>query len=103
MMNFALSLPLGPGEIHHGRTRNSPHFVGNLVRSQRQGPNEAMYRRRRRRSSFARRGPAWVGPALIGVSAAVVIGLFVYFIGQSDTLAPAPQEMRVEVQDAFKE
>jgi hypothetical protein len=37
------------------------------------------------------------------VSAAVVIGLFVYFIGQADTLAPAPQEIRVEVQDAFKE
>jgi hypothetical protein len=37
------------------------------------------------------------------VSAAVVIGLFVYFIGQSDRLAPDRQEIRVEVQDAFKE
>jgi len=36
-------------------------------------------------------------------SAVLVIGLFVYFIGQSDRLAPAPQQIRVEVQDAFKE
>jgi hypothetical protein len=60
-------------------------------------------RRRRRRSSFAKPPPVWLQPTLIGVSAAVVIGLFVYFIGQSDRLAPAPQEIRVEVQDAFKE
>jgi hypothetical protein len=44
-----------------------------------------------------------VRPALIGVSAVVVIGLFVFFVGQADRLAPAPQEIRVEVQDAFKE
>ena len=62
-----------------------------------------MYRRRRRRSSFGKRAPMWVRPALIGVSAAVFVGLFVFFIGQSDRLAPAPQEIRVEVQDAFKE
>ena len=62
-----------------------------------------MYRRRRRRSSFAKRSPAWVRPALIGVSAAVVIGFFVFFIGQSDRLAPAPQQINIEVQDAFKE
>ncbi|ANP45517.1 hypothetical protein [Candidatus Viadribacter manganicus] len=62
-----------------------------------------MYRRRRRRSSFGRRAPPWIGYAVIGVCAATFIGLFVFLIGQSDTLAPAPQEIRVEVQDAFKE
>jgi hypothetical protein len=62
-----------------------------------------MYRRRRRRSSFGRRAPAQLRYALIGVSAIVVIGLFVFFIGQSDRLAPPQQEIRVEVQDAFKE
>jgi cell division protein FtsN len=62
-----------------------------------------MYRRRRRRSSFARRAPPQLRYAAIGVAAAVVIGLFVFFIGQADKLAPAPQEIRVEVQDAFKE
>jgi len=62
-----------------------------------------MYRRRRRRSSFAKPPPIWLRPALIAGSAVLVIGLFVYFIGQSDRLAPAPQQIRVEVQDAFKE
>ncbi|MEQ1489098.1 MAG: hypothetical protein ABL932_00960 [Terricaulis sp.] len=42
-------------------------------------------------------------PALIGVGVAAFIGLFVFFIGQSDRLAPAPQQISVEVQDAFKE
>jgi hypothetical protein len=62
-----------------------------------------MYRKRRRRSSFGRRSPPQLRLALIGVAAAVVVGLFVFFIGQSDRLAPAPQEVRVEVEDAFKE
>ncbi len=62
-----------------------------------------MYRRRRRRSSFGKRAPPQLRYAIIGVSAVVVVGLFVFFIGQSDRLAPAPQEIRVEVQDAFKE
>jgi hypothetical protein len=44
-----------------------------------------------------------VRPALGVGGVVLVIGLFVYFIGQSDRLAPAPQEIRVEVQDAFKE
>ncbi len=39
----------------------------------------------------------------IGVGVAVVIGLFVFFIRQSDELAPEPQEIRVELPDAFKE
>jgi hypothetical protein len=62
-----------------------------------------MYKRRRRRSSFSKRAPVWVRPALGVGGVVLVIGLFVYFIGQSDRLAPAPQEIRVEVQDAFKE
>jgi len=62
-----------------------------------------MYRRRRRQSSFGRRTPSWIGYAAIGVFVAAFVGLFVFFIGQSDRLAPAPQEIRVEVQDAFKE
>jgi hypothetical protein len=39
----------------------------------------------------------------MGACAAVVIGLFVFFIRQSDVLAPEPQEIRVELPDAFKE
>lgn len=62
-----------------------------------------MYRRRRRRSSFARRTPPWVRLALIGAGGAVFIALFVFFIRQADVLAPAPQEIRVELPDAFKE
>jgi hypothetical protein len=62
-----------------------------------------MYKRRRRRSSFSKPAPVWVQPTLIGVGAAAFIGLFVFFIGQSDRLAPAPQQISVEVQDAFKE
>ncbi len=62
-----------------------------------------MYKRRRRRSSFGKRAPVWVRPALIGVGVAAFVGLFVFFIGQSDRLAPAPQQITVEVQDAFKE
>lgn len=62
-----------------------------------------MYRRRRRRSSFARRTPPQARLVVIGVGVALFIGLFVFFIGQSDRLAPAPQEIRVEVEDAFKE
>ncbi|MGD9965849.1 MAG: hypothetical protein AB7T59_04970 [Hyphomonadaceae bacterium] len=62
-----------------------------------------MYRRKRRRSAFARRTPPWVRFAVIGVSAAAVIGIFVFLVGQADRLAPPQQEIRVEVQDAFKE
>lgn len=62
-----------------------------------------MFRRKRRRSSFGRRMPPQVGYAVIGVCAAAIVGLFVFFIGQSDRLAPAPQQISVEVQDAFKE
>jgi hypothetical protein len=40
---------------------------------------------------------------LIGVGVVAFIGLFIFFIGQSDRLAPEPQEIRVELPDAFKE
>lgn len=38
-----------------------------------------------------------------GVSAAAVIALFVFFMRQADTLAPEPEEIRVELPDAFKQ
>jgi hypothetical protein len=62
-----------------------------------------MFRRRRRRSSFARRAPPQLRYAAYGAVAVVVIGLFIFFIRQSDVLAPEPQEIRVELPDAFKE
>ncbi|MDZ4691775.1 hypothetical protein [Terricaulis sp.] len=63
-----------------------------------------MFRRRRRRSSsFARRAPPQARLAIIGVGVALFIALFIFFIRQSDELAPAPQEIRVELPDAFKE
>jgi hypothetical protein len=63
-----------------------------------------MFRRRRRRSSsFSRRTPPQLKYIAYGACAVAVIGLFVFFIGQSDTLAPQPQEIRVELPDAFKE
>jgi hypothetical protein len=40
---------------------------------------------------------------LMGVGAVAFIGLFIFFIRQSDVLAPEPQEIRVELPDAFKE
>ncbi|HYD87688.1 MAG TPA: hypothetical protein VEA80_09450 [Vitreimonas sp.] len=62
-----------------------------------------MFRRRRRRSSFARRAPPQARLAMIGVGAVVFIALFIFFIRQADELAPEPQEIRVELPDAFKE
>ncbi len=62
-----------------------------------------MFRRRRRRSAFARRTPPIVHYALIGVGAVVFIGLLVFFIRQADVLAPEPEEIRVELPDAFKD
>jgi hypothetical protein len=62
-----------------------------------------MFRRRRRRSSFARRGPPQTRLIMIGVGAVVFIGLFLFFMRQADTLAPEPQEIRVELPDAFKD
>ncbi len=62
-----------------------------------------MYRRRRRRSAFARRTPPQVRLALIGLGAVAAIALFIFFIRQADVLAPDPQEIRIELPDAFKE
>jgi hypothetical protein len=62
-----------------------------------------MFRRRRRRSSFARRSPPQARLIMIGVGAAVFIGLFLFFMRQADVLAPEPQEIRVELPDAFKD
>ncbi|MGD9814256.1 MAG: hypothetical protein AB7Q23_01045 [Hyphomonadaceae bacterium] len=60
-------------------------------------------RRRRRRSAFARRTPPQLKLALGGVGVALFIAMFVYFIRQADVLAPEPQEIRVELPDAFKD
>jgi hypothetical protein len=62
-----------------------------------------MYRRRRRRSGFARRTPPQLRFALIGAGIVAFIALFVFFIHQADVLAPEPREMRVDVSDTFKE
>lgn len=40
---------------------------------------------------------------MIGGAAIVTIGLFIFFIGQADRLAPEPREIRVELPDAFKD
>lgn len=63
-----------------------------------------MFRRRRRRSSFSRRhSNPQLRYVLYGVAAVAAIGLFVFFIGQADRLAPEPAEIVVELPDAFKE
>lgn len=62
-----------------------------------------MFRRRRRRSSFARRAPPHLRLALIGAGVVAFVGLFIFFVRQADVLAPEPQEIRVELPDAFKE
>ena len=51
-----------------------------------------MFRRRRRRSAFARRTPPQVKLALIGLGVVAFIALFIFFIRQADVLAPEPQE-----------
>ncbi len=40
---------------------------------------------------------------MIGAGVAIAVALFVFFIRQSDVLAPEPQEIRVELPDAFKD
>jgi len=63
-----------------------------------------MFRRRRRRSSsFARRTPPQVAYIAIGLGVVAVIAAFIFFIRQSDVLAPERQEIRVELEDAFKD
>jgi hypothetical protein len=39
----------------------------------------------------------------MGGAAVVLIGAFIFFLRQADVLAPAPQEIRVELPDAFKQ
>lgn len=60
-----------------------------------------MFRRRKRRSGFARRTtvPPW---APIAVGALALIGLMLFFMRQADVLAPQPREIRIELPDAFK-
>jgi hypothetical protein len=62
-----------------------------------------MYRRRRRRSAFARRSPPLARPIAIGAGVLVFVGLFIFFMRQADVLAPELEEIRVELPDAFKE
>jgi hypothetical protein len=63
-----------------------------------------MFRRRRRRSSaFARRAPPQLRLILIALSFVAFVAAFIFFIRQSDVLAPEPQEIRVELPDAFKD
>lgn len=62
-----------------------------------------MFRRRRRRRSFARRTPPQARLVIIGVGVALFIALFIFFIRQSDELAPPTEEIRIELPDAFKE
>jgi hypothetical protein len=38
-----------------------------------------------------------------GLAGFAAIALFVFFMRQADDLAPEPQEIRVELPDAFKE
>lgn len=62
-----------------------------------------MFRRRRRRSAFARRAPPQLKWALLGLGGAVFIALFVFFIRQADVLAPEPGLIREQIPDAFKQ
>jgi hypothetical protein len=62
-----------------------------------------MFRRRLRRSSRFSSGAAPLPRAvLIGVAGAAVLGAFVFFFIQADTLAPEPQEIRIALPDALK-
>lgn len=40
---------------------------------------------------------------MLGAGAVVLVGAFLFFMRQADVLAPEPQEIRVELPDAFKE
>jgi hypothetical protein len=62
-----------------------------------------MFRRRRRRSAFARRTPPQLKLALAGLGAVAFVALFVFFIRQADVLAPEAHEMRVELPNAFED
>jgi hypothetical protein len=40
---------------------------------------------------------------MIGVSVVAVLALFTFLVRQADVLAPEPQEIRVDLPDAFKD
>ena len=40
---------------------------------------------------------------LLGAGAVVLAGAFAFFLRQADVLAPEPDEIRVDLPDAFKE
>ena len=55
-----------------------------------------MFRRRKRRSSFAR--PSFIKPWMVMSAGGVVfIGLFVFLMRQAETHPPPQQETRIEV------
>lgn len=61
-----------------------------------------MFRRRRRRSRFSSGGPPLNRMLVFGVGGALVLGLFLFFFFQAESRAPTPQEVRIELPDAFK-
>lgn len=61
-----------------------------------------MFRRRRRRSRFSSGGPPLSRMLVFGVAGAIFLGGFLFFFFQAESLAPAPQDMRIELPDAFK-
>ncbi len=62
-----------------------------------------MFRRRRRRSAFGRRQAPIQPWMALAAGGAVLIGLMIFFIRQSEVLAPPPHEISVPLPDAFKE
>jgi hypothetical protein len=61
-----------------------------------------MFTRRRRRSGFSRRAPQRPF-IMIGAGVVAFVALFIFFIRQADVLAPEPQEISVDLPDAFKD
>jgi hypothetical protein len=58
-----------------------------------------MFRRRKRRSSFARPSPIkpWM---VISAGGVILIGLFVFLMRQAETHPPAQQEVRIDLPNA---
>jgi hypothetical protein len=103
MPEFARCLPSGRRRISAWRHWKLATFWGQSRPLATAGANEGMFRRRRRRSGFSRRTPPQVRLVLIGAGVVAFIALFAFFIRQADVLAPAPQEIRVDVSDTLKE
>jgi hypothetical protein len=59
-------------------------------------------RRRRSRSRFGGAGPQLNPIFIAGGAAVLVVAAFIFFMVRADQLAPQPQEMRIELPDAFK-